>query len=46
VPGIEVGRRAGIRVVWVPHPELATKYKEREKEMLARRIKLIKIDNE
>lgn len=35
VPGVEAGRRAGMRVVWVPHPELANEYKGREKEVLA-----------
>lgn len=35
VPGIEAGRRAGMRVVWVPHPGLLGLYKEREKEVLA-----------
>ena len=37
VPGIESGRRAGMRVVWVPHPELAKEYQGREKEVLAAR---------
>jgi len=35
VPGVEAGRRAGMRVVWVPHPELAEQYKGREKDVLA-----------
>ncbi|KAI9872854.1 MAG: hypothetical protein M1830_001120 [Pleopsidium flavum] len=35
VPGIEAGRRAGMRVVWCPHPELLKEYKGREKEVLA-----------
>jgi pseudouridine-5'-monophosphatase len=35
VPGVEAGRRAGMRVVWVPHPELYTEYDGREKEVLA-----------
>ncbi|MCJ1408250.1 hypothetical protein MMC19_002324 [Ptychographa xylographoides] len=35
VPGIEAGRRAGMRVVWCPHPGLAEEYKGREKEVLA-----------
>jgi pseudouridine-5'-monophosphatase len=37
VPGVEAGRRAGMRVVWVPHPELYVEYQEREKEVLAGR---------
>ena len=37
VPGVEAGRRAGMRVAWVPHPELFTEYNGREKEVLAGR---------
>lgn len=35
VPGVEAGRRAGMQVVWCPHPGLAKEYKGREKEVLA-----------
>jgi pseudouridine-5'-monophosphatase len=35
VPGIEAGRRAGMRVVWVPHPGLLQEYAGREEEVLA-----------
>lgn len=35
VPGVEAGRRAGMQVVWVPHPELLAEYRGREKEVLA-----------
>ncbi len=35
VPGVEAGRRAGMRVVWVPHPGLLEVYKGREEEVLA-----------
>jgi pseudouridine 5'-phosphatase len=35
VPGVESGRRAGMRVVWVPHLELKNEYKGKEKEVLA-----------
>jgi pseudouridine-5'-monophosphatase len=35
VPGVEAGRRAGMRVVWVPHPGLKKEYEGREKEVLA-----------
>ena len=35
VPGAESGRRAGMQVVWCPHPELLTEYKGREREVLA-----------
>jgi pseudouridine-5'-monophosphatase len=37
VPGIESGRRAGMRCVWVPHPELYLEYQGREKIVLAGR---------
>ncbi|MCJ1358936.1 MAG: hypothetical protein MMC33_008936 [Icmadophila ericetorum] len=37
VPGVEAGRRAGMRAVWVPHPGLAEEYRGREKEVLAGR---------
>lgn len=35
VPGVESGRRAGMQVVWVPHPGLLGVYAGREKEVLA-----------
>lgn len=35
VPGVEAGRRAGMRVVWVPHPGLLDVYQERVGEVLA-----------
>lgn len=35
VPGVEAGRRAGMRVVWVPHPGLANEFKVRKDEVLA-----------
>ena len=35
VPGAEAGRRACMRVVWVPHKMLLKEYKGREKEVLA-----------
>lgn len=37
VPGIEAGRRAGMRCIWVPHPGLLVEYKGREAEVLAAR---------
>ena len=37
VPGVEAGRRAGMRVVWCPHPGLLEIYKGREEEVLAGR---------
>jgi pseudouridine 5'-phosphatase len=35
VPGAEAGRRAGMRVVWVPHPGLLEVYQARVEEVLA-----------
>ncbi|RMZ91889.1 hypothetical protein DV736_g846, partial [Chaetothyriales sp. CBS 134916] len=35
VPGVEAGRRAGMRVVWVPHPGLLDVYRGREEDVLA-----------
>ncbi|SPQ23892.1 f7da455b-0246-4414-9f61-2e6b4cec77bb [Thermothielavioides terrestris] len=37
VPGVEAGRRAGMRVVWCPHPMLKREYAGREAEVLAGR---------
>jgi pseudouridine-5'-monophosphatase len=37
VPGVEAGRRAGMRVVWCPHPMLKKEYAGREAEVLAAR---------
>ncbi|MCJ1403360.1 hypothetical protein MMC11_006583 [Xylographa trunciseda] len=38
VPGIEAGRRAGMRVVWCPHPGLTKEFEGREEMVLAGRI--------
>ncbi|KAI0910859.1 HAD-like domain-containing protein [Ustulina deusta] len=38
VPGVEAGRRAGMRVVWAPHPMLKKEYEGREKDILAGRM--------
>lgn len=37
VPGVEAGRRAGMRVIWCPHPKLKELYEGREDEVLAGR---------
>ena len=37
VPGVEAGRRAGMRVVWCPHALLKNEYAGREAEVLAGR---------
>jgi len=38
VPGVEAGRRAGMRVIWCPHPGLKGEFKGREDHVLAGRI--------
>nr|POE51890.1 putative uncharacterized hydrolase [Quercus suber] len=35
VPGVEAGRRAGMQVVWCPHPGLLQEYRGREEQVLA-----------
>ncbi|KAH7007888.1 GS1 protein [Microdochium trichocladiopsis] len=35
IPGVIAGRRAGMRVVWVPHPGLAQEYLGKEAKILA-----------
>ena len=35
VPGVEAGRRAGMQVVWCPHPGLLEEYRGREEVVLA-----------
>lgn len=35
VPGVEAGRRAGMRVIWCPHPGLKEMYVGREPDVLA-----------
>lgn len=35
VPGVEAGRRAGMRVVWCPHPMVLKEYRGRERQVLA-----------
>lgn len=35
IPGVVAGRRAGMRVVWVPHPGLAVESQGNEAEILA-----------
>ncbi|KAK0710571.1 GS1-like protein [Apiosordaria backusii] len=46
VPGVEAARRAGMRVVWVPHPDLKGHFAGREGEVLAGRTKLVPIGDE
>jgi pseudouridine-5'-monophosphatase len=37
IAGVEAGRRAGMRVVWVPHPDVAVEYEPMYKDILAGR---------
>ena len=46
VPGVEAGRRAKMRVVWVPHQGLLKEYGGREEEVLAGRTNLVPIGDE
>ena len=46
VPGVEAGRRAGMRVIWCPHPELLKIYRGREAEVLAGITGMQKDDDE
>ncbi|WYZ37072.1 hypothetical protein EsH8_II_000578 [Colletotrichum jinshuiense] len=43
VAGVEAGRRAGMRVVWVPHQDVAVEYQAREKDVLAARSGLFDV---
>ncbi|PVH85266.1 HAD-like protein [Cadophora sp. DSE1049] len=46
IVGVEAGRRAGMRVVWVPHVELVDEYRGMWGEILAGRTGMVKIGNE
>lgn len=46
VVGVEAGRRAGMRVIWVPHPDLAAEYRPVLKDVLAGRTGMVKIGDE
>jgi pseudouridine-5'-monophosphatase len=46
VAGVESARRAGMRVVWVPHPILVDAYHGKEKSVLAGRSRMFDTDNE
>ncbi|KAK2741543.1 hypothetical protein FQN55_008298 [Onygenales sp. PD_40] len=46
VIGVEAGRRAGMRVVWVPHPDMAVEYQAREKDVLAGRMGVIEVGDD
>lgn len=46
VAGVEAGRRAGMRVIWVPHPDVAVEYQARQREVLAGRTGMIEIGDD
>lgn len=46
VVGVEAGRRAGMRVVWVPHEDVAIEYQAKLKEVLAGRTGIIDIEDD
>lgn len=46
IAGVEAGRRAGMRVIWVPHIDVAVEYQERQKDVLAGRTGMMKIGDD
>jgi pseudouridine 5'-phosphatase len=46
VVGVEAGRRAGMRVIWVPHLDVSLEYQARQKAVLAGRTGIIEIGDE
>jgi pseudouridine 5'-phosphatase len=46
VAGVEAARRAGMRVVWVPHPDLAIEYQAGQKDVLAGKTGMFDIGDE
>tara|TARA_R110002060_G_scaffold37944_6_gene49074 strand:+ start:97 stop:675 length:579 start_codon:yes stop_codon:yes gene_type:complete len=46
IVGVEAGRRAGMRVVWVPHGELVDEYRGMWEEILAGKTGMVKIGDE
>ncbi|KAH6609787.1 haloacid dehalogenase-like hydrolase [Trichoderma cornu-damae] len=46
VIGVEAGRRAGMRVIWVPHPDVAVEYQAMQKLVLAGRTGAIEIGDD
>ncbi|KAL4980881.1 putative haloacid dehalogenase-like hydrolase [Aspergillus desertorum] len=44
--GVEAARRAGMRVVWVPHPDVAVGYQGRRKEVLAGRMRMNEVGDD
>ncbi|KAF4763538.1 hypothetical protein HAV15_001045 [Penicillium sp. str.  len=46
IAGVEAGRRAGMRVVWVPHPDIAVEYEPMHKDILAGRSGRFKVGDD
>ncbi|KAM0806778.1 hypothetical protein AB5N19_07115 [Seiridium cardinale] len=46
IAGVEAARRAGMRVVWVPHPDVALEHQERQKDVLAGRTSMFEVGDE
>lgn len=46
VAGVEAGRRAGMRVVWVPHPDVAAEYDGKQSQVLAARSGMFDLGDE
>ncbi|CAG7949630.1 unnamed protein product [Penicillium nalgiovense] len=46
IAGVEAGRRAGMRVVWVPHPDVAVEYQPMHKDILAGRSGRFKVGDD
>ncbi|CAG8930122.1 unnamed protein product [Penicillium salamii] len=46
VAGVEAARRAGMRVVWVPHPDVAFEYQDRQKDVLAGRTGIAEVGDD
>lgn len=46
VAGIEAGRRAGMRVIWVPHPDVAIEYQASQKAVLAGRTGIFDVGDD
>lgn len=46
VVGVEAGRRAGMKVVWVPHPDVLVEYQGRQKAVLAGRTGITETGDE
>ncbi|OQE46454.1 hypothetical protein PENCOP_c001G02872 [Penicillium coprophilum] len=46
IAGVEAGRRAGMRVVWVPHPDVVAEYQSMHKDILAGKSGMFKVGDD